>query len=109
MKLFINGVETASSTDSALRNLSSPTLEIGRRSYVAGNNLAGHIDDFRITKGTARYTVNFTVPTETFPTTATGGAILGTHTVTYTATDAASNQAQATRNSKRCSDLPQSR
>jgi len=34
--------------------------------YVPGSYLNGYIDDFRVTKGYARYTANFSVPTAAF-------------------------------------------
>ena len=93
---YIDGFAIGSVTDSANVGGNS-AWNIGAR--VSNNETwQGHLDDFRITKGVARYTSNFSVPTEAHPTSnSAGGAITGTHTVTYTATDAASNVATATR------------
>ena len=81
---------------------STKAVRIGNSIYAGSTYyLDGHFDDIRITKGVARHTSNFTVPTAAHPTAATGGAITGTHTVTYTATDASSNQATGNQNSCR--------
>ena len=68
LRLFFNGVQQASVTNTT--NFSAnKTLFFGRRytnSSVHGS-LNGYIDDFRITKGVARYTANFTPPTAPFP------------------------------------------
>jgi hypothetical protein len=64
---FFNGVTAFTFTSSAALFDSSSGLTIG--SGNAGSNaIKGHIDDLRITKGVARYTANFTPPTEPFPT-----------------------------------------
>ena len=42
-------------------------LDIGRNSYHNSYFFSGHMDDFRMTKGLARYTANFTVPTAAHP------------------------------------------
>ena len=65
-KLFINGTQTGSTaTDNT--NYSQATIWIG--AIVAGstNNFNGYLDDFRITKGIARYTQNFIPPSVALP------------------------------------------
>lgn len=60
-RLFVNGVNVAQAADT--HNWSGPTsLSIGK-----GNSWNGHIDEVRITKGVARYTGNFVVPSSEFP------------------------------------------
>jgi hypothetical protein len=64
-KLFLNGTQTGS-TATDTTNYTQATIFIG--AYFAGGlSLNGFIDDFRITKGVARYTANFTAPTKAFP------------------------------------------
>ena len=59
--LFVNGTQLGSTwVDSS--NWSQTALTIGG-SYVGTSTFSGYIDDFRITKGVAKYTTNFTVPT----------------------------------------------
>lgn len=70
VRLFINGVMTASGTQTAAVGNSTYPMLIGTRAndtqwYHWWN---GYIDDFRITKGVARYTANFTPPVKALPT-----------------------------------------
>jgi hypothetical protein len=67
LKLFVNGINDGTATNSA--NLSNGLTQIGRELYnnATGAQLNGYIDDLRITKGIARYTANFTPPTAAFP------------------------------------------
>lgn len=66
--LFIDGVLAGTSTSGII-----PTgvlgVGVGFQQFggVTGDYLNGYIDDLRITKGVARYTANFTPPTEAFP------------------------------------------
>ena len=70
VKMYINGVASVTTTTSNVSSVSTATL-----TYIGRNNVGGYyfdwngyIDDFRITKGYARYTTTFTPPTEAFPT-----------------------------------------
>jgi hypothetical protein len=69
LKLFVDGVEEYSGTDTT-NYTSSASFNAGDRQASDPNNqypLNGYIDDLRITKGVARYTSNFTPPTAPFP------------------------------------------
>ena len=67
LRLYMNGSLGGEATGTGgSRNYSAAIDEIGK----AGANypLTGYIDDFRVTKGVARYTgSSFTIPTEAFP------------------------------------------
>jgi hypothetical protein len=69
LKMFINGTQVASTTNSTSLSGATRDLLIGAlfngTSYV--QNLNAYLDDIRITKGYARYTANFTAPTAAFP------------------------------------------
>jgi len=65
---FVDGVLADSGTmtldlDGSVSNF------IGEREYNStfGENFYGHLDDFRLTNGVARYTSDFSVPTAAFP------------------------------------------
>lgn len=64
-RLFVDGTQAGATYADATSYISCP-VNIG-----ASGNLVwafnGYIDDLRITKGVARYTANFSVPTEAFP------------------------------------------
>jgi hypothetical protein len=70
LRLFVDGTQsgsTATSSDNITG--SNLPLELGCMPYSGGHifPLNGRLDDVRITKGVARYTANFTAPTEAFP------------------------------------------
>jgi hypothetical protein len=63
---YINGVAGTATTSSATLASSTLPFSIG----AVGNGQSpfnGYIDDFRITRGLARYTASFTPPTQAFP------------------------------------------
>ena len=61
-RLFVNGVESATQTNSDNLPDLSAVLEIGR--WSGGDYyVTGHISNLRVIKGTALYTSNFTPPT----------------------------------------------
>ena len=61
--VYLNGVSVGSSADSTTYISSNPVV-IGAQSYSFGiNNTNGYISNFRLVKGSAVYTSNFTPPT----------------------------------------------
>ena len=68
-KMFLNGTQEGSTyTDSTNYTTVSGRPLIGANAFSnVVFDLDGYIDDLRITKGVARYTANFTPPTEAFP------------------------------------------
>jgi hypothetical protein len=86
-KMYIDGVEEASATSAAASNpgpgqawniggdSGGPANGTPTSTGPAGQEFNGYIDDFRLTKGVARYTANFAVPTSAHPTSASGPVI----------------------------------
>jgi hypothetical protein len=64
-RIFLNGVSVWSATESGLNLNTSDPIRIGFNS--PGARWRGHLDEIRVTIGVARYTANFTPPTEAFP------------------------------------------
>ena len=60
-KFFVNGTQAGSTFTDTLTYVQGP-LTIGAR-FNFSNGFNGYIDDVRISKGVARYTSNFSVPT----------------------------------------------
>jgi len=69
LKMYVNGVEAASATTAMnLDGGSQTTAVIGRRwTNEDEHYLNGLLDDFRITKGVARYAAEFTPPPRALP------------------------------------------
>ncbi len=63
---YKDGVQTYSTTDSDDWPNLAAGIQIG--STGISGDFEGHIDEFRISKGSARWTANFTVPTFPYPT-----------------------------------------
>ena len=62
-RMFINGVQEASTTSSSSYNMGLGGLRVGQASWDGANGyFKGNVDDIRLTKGLARYTSSFTPP-----------------------------------------------
>jgi hypothetical protein len=69
IKVFFNGTQVTSTAQvTAMSDGGKPLLIGYQTSQAAGNYFNGYIQDTRITKGIARYTASFSVPTAAFPT-----------------------------------------
>jgi hypothetical protein len=66
LRIFVNGVITATGTDST-NFPQSATFLLGGDTTSPVAPWAGYIDELRVTKGVARYTANFTPPTTALP------------------------------------------
>ena len=64
VSLYANGILQASATTSNV--FSDGGLILGKLYWSAANNLNGYMSNLRITNGVARYTSNFTVPSQPF-------------------------------------------
>ena len=70
---YKNGVNLYSATNSGtIFDDTASRATIGADSEATAYYMNGYLDDFRITKGVARYTSNFTPPTRAFPDDASG-------------------------------------
>jgi Concanavalin A-like lectin/glucanases superfamily len=65
--LYIDGVSAGSTTVSGSLLVTTDPLLIGQWGSSDPRNYNGWLDDIRISKGLARYTADFTPPTEAFP------------------------------------------
>jgi len=67
LRLFLNGVqEGGDQTFTGNVNNSVSSLSIGRAGDLAGNGWIGFTDEFRLSVGIARWTTNFTPPTDAY-------------------------------------------
>lgn len=67
LTLYVNGVNEGTNTSTAIVNGTQNFYWIGASGdELANSYFNGYIDDVRITKGSARYTANFTAPTAKF-------------------------------------------
>ena len=63
IKGYNNGVEKLSVTDDAYSSTYTTTIGVSQGAGSMGETISGYLSDFRIVKGTAVYTSNFTPPT----------------------------------------------
>jgi hypothetical protein len=63
VRLFIDGVQQGAAV-----SISDAATQTQYGLQIGGTDLQGFVDEARVTKGVARYTTNFTVPSASFPT-----------------------------------------
>ena len=63
-RLFVDGTQVGSTATGDTNNYASGAFKVGGSSYSGSHVMSGYIDDLRITKGVARYTIPFTPPTK---------------------------------------------
>jgi hypothetical protein len=81
LKMFVNGVQQTE-TATCSGTVPATQFKMGSSGNDAGTTgIAGYIEDFRVTKGVARYTADFTPPTVQLPTAT--AAPLANYTATY--------------------------
>ena len=68
VKIYLNGTLDATSATAVTDNFTQTSSLYVGASRTGTTALNGYIDDLRITKGVARYTANFTPPTQPLPT-----------------------------------------
>jgi len=68
LRLFLNGVQLGATVTNSTSIAGTETLNLGVLDPAALQLFKGSIGAVRITKGVARYTANFTAPTEFYPT-----------------------------------------
>ena len=66
-RLFVDGILDGTATESAVPNVAAYDVCIGRDVTNTARDFDGHKDEFRFTKGIARYTATFVPPTSPFP------------------------------------------
>ena len=71
VRIFVNGVLQGTATIAQASTCvgSGQLVSVGRWNYQYKRNFVGYLDEVRVTKGLARYTANFNVPTESFAST----------------------------------------
>lgn len=67
VKTFLDGVTQASGTNSTNLNATDVLSVCGTSNISGSGTTYAYIDDVRITKGVARYSANFTPPSDPFP------------------------------------------
>lgn len=65
-RMFVNGTQVGTTVTGNTDNFAIGAFKIGGSSYSGSHVMNGSISDLRITKGFARYTANFSVPTAPF-------------------------------------------